>query len=140
MNIILTVIGLLLVVMLTSAIFMLGLVDPRSTKVSESAKGFMTLAYCIFDILLAIIAELSIVKWDKANYNKIISSKDLYRLDTRTGYWVNIDTNTEIKNIDYRDVIEELEYGEPPVIREIKYGDKYFYNKRNVKVIAAEQE
>lgn len=43
MNIILTVIGLLLIVLLTSAIFMLGLVDPRSTKVSESAKGFMTL-------------------------------------------------------------------------------------------------
>lgn len=140
----------------TSAIFMLGLVDPRSTKVSESAKGFMTLAYCIFAIMLAIIAELSIVKWDKANYNRIISSKDLYELDTRTGYWVNIDTNTEIYRLDYKtgdwlniesnaivdtdkirweEIVAELDPGDAPIIRKITYGNESLHGTRYVKVI-----
>lgn len=96
----------------------------------------------VASILFCLGASILANNWCNANSDNIIVSEDIYRLDCKTGDWLNIESNAivDTDKIRWKEVVAELDPGDAPIIRKVTYGNESLHGTRYVKVIEKDDD
>lgn len=124
-SILIVVIPMLSLVITTLILAIIGL---------DVEKAFwLTLVVTISCILLVVVTFIYFKKWLTKYYNSIIDERVVYKLDIRTGDWTLENPDIKHRRADWEETKFELEFGEIPVIKEVRFGNEKLYGTRYVR-------